>query len=1003
MPDGSNIELIADAFIAAGLDDKQLEAGLADDMVEATETISTPFDEARAEVAAARRGAVTPFDRLAVASFFGAPPRGSMYHTKRAESARQRAQSVLPEEHLTKAQQALEGKVVRSGEYADSADHNVMTLAYSYLYADLEMPVLDGGGFFNDGSPCGHVNAPKKPRGARWQGRGTTDHDQLTEYWRGEGEYPPDPKGAVYPVAGPHLPRNICFIVPKGFMVVDLDGARGDAEFKRLIEENGELPQTWTSISGSGGRHYVFRTNKDIRNTASAMADKIDIRGVGGQIVVEPSLHKSGGFYRWADGLAPWECEVANAPEWLENLAYEATKSRKKVSKTKKGGRGQKPKGQAGLGFEAYMDSIGDHDGGVGFHAPIYSAACSWFSVNGSDADASDLFDILQQRILDAVCDDNRNVDRYATDEYLEERIEDARAFIEEAEAEEKADIPGVADEFEPITDWLPKGYKVRGETIYLKGEENDTPLCQLFNVIGRNANEDASSGAGVIINFTNRNGEDITMTLDRREIMKEGGGEILDTLADADMLIYVRDRKGKGHLLDLFHRVSPKRLITTIKRPGWVRDRSGAINGFLCPTGEFIPVGDASQRLLHANATVKDTQPLGTLGGWQEAASAAPENFYWATGVASGFAGPVMGLLGLRPCGLFITGDSSMGKTSASHYAISAWTSPLPKQGNFFTLNSTPNAVEDLAVYGSETVVGLDELGAMQRPGDLAAMLFGLESGVSKSRKRGYGPEDLEFAPFVILTYERGLREFITAAGGTYNNGLSVRFPTVNASEGKKVSREVFDKVEGVHKHFGHAGPAFVRWLISEGYAANPVPLKERHSKLVQMIVGKNAGQQITRAARVFALVALSGELAKEAGLIDFDVLPHVKEAFKTFRATDEARAFTGGGGAVDEFRSFLASQMGVGIVPVEDATAERNRTVIGWQSSTHYILNWEALADPRKYGMSCTRTELVKALKEIGAVETQGKNNYWTKLPDEIGLGKLNNIRVLREKLEI
>lgn len=970
---------------------------------DAEERHSTPFDEARAEVAAERGEVTTPFDRLPVSSFFGAPPRGSMYHTKRAETARQRAQSILPEEHLTKATSALEGKAVRSGKFADSADHNVMTLAYAYWYASLGMPVLDGGGFFNDGSPCGHADAPKSPRGAGWQDRGTTFHDQLTAYWCGEGEYPPDKKGVANPVAGPHLPRNICFIVPKGFMVVDLDGARGDAEFKRLIEENGELPQTWTSISGSGGRHYVFRTNKDIRNTASAMADKIDIRGVGGQIVVEPSLHKSGGFYRWADDLAPWECEVADAPEWLENLAYEATKSRKKVSKTKKGGRGQKPKGQAGLGFEAYLDSIGDHDGGVGFNAPIYSAACSWFSVNGSDADSSELFDILQERVLAAVCHDSRVEDRYGTDEYLEERIEDARAFIEEAEAEEKAEIPEVADEFEPITDWLPKGYNVRGETIYLKGEENDTPLCQLFNVIGRNANEDAASGAGVIINFTNRNGEDITMTLDRREIMKEGGGEILDALADADMLIYLRDRKGKGHLLDLFHSVSPQRLITTIKRPGWVRDRSGEIDGFLCPTGEFISVGDASQRLLHANATVKDTRPLGTLEGWQEAASAAPANFYWATGVASGFAGPVMGLLGMRPCGLFLTGASSMGKTTASYYAVSAWTSPLPKQGTFFSMNTTANAVEDLAVMGSETVVGLDELGAMQRPGDLAAMMFGLESGVSKSRKRGYGPEDVEFAPFTILTYERGLREFITAAGATYNDGLSVRFPTINVSDGNTVSSEVVAKVESCHKHFGHAGPAFIHWLISEGYVANPAPLKERHNKLVQMIVGKNAGQQITRAARVFALVALSGELAKEAGLIDFDALPHVKEAFKTFRATDEARAFTGGGGAVDEFRSFLASQMGVGIVPVEDATAERNRTVIGWQSRTHYILNWEALADPRKLGMSCTRTELVKALKEIDAVEVQGKNSYWPKLPDEIGLGKLNNLRVLREKLEI
>lgn len=154
--------------------------------------------------------------------------------------------------------------------------------------------------------------------------------------------------------------------------------------------------------------------------------------------------------------------------------------------------------------------------------------------------------------------------------------------FEELTPAEEAEEHPKIADEFEPIAGWLPKGYAVRGQTIYLKGDEQDTPLCQLFNVVGRASNEAGDGGAGRIIQFRNGNGIDVEMTIDRKDIMKDGGGEIIDKLADAEMDIDVRDKKGKGQLLDLLHRITPQRRIATVRRPGWTRNRSGEITGFL-------------------------------------------------------------------------------------------------------------------------------------------------------------------------------------------------------------------------------------------------------------------------------------------------------------------------------------------------------------------------------------------------------------------------------------
>ena len=85
-----------------------------------------------------------------------------------------------------------------------------------------------------------------------------------------------------------------------GIFVVDVDPRHeGDKSFKKLIDELGEFPSTMVAQTGGGGRHYVFRIPEDleIKNSAGVIAPGIDIRGLGGLIVVEPSV--SQGAYKW--------------------------------------------------------------------------------------------------------------------------------------------------------------------------------------------------------------------------------------------------------------------------------------------------------------------------------------------------------------------------------------------------------------------------------------------------------------------------------------------------------------------------------------------------------------------------------------------------------------------------------------------------------------------------------------------------------------------------------
>ncbi len=82
-----------------------------------------------------------------------------------------------------------------------------------------------------------------------------------------------------------------------GIWVLDIDGEEG---MQNLLATGLELPKTLVSRTGGGGWHYIYRLPEGgIKNSASKIAKKVDVRGEGGFIVAPPSKHISGGSYEW--------------------------------------------------------------------------------------------------------------------------------------------------------------------------------------------------------------------------------------------------------------------------------------------------------------------------------------------------------------------------------------------------------------------------------------------------------------------------------------------------------------------------------------------------------------------------------------------------------------------------------------------------------------------------------------------------------------------------------
>ena len=124
----------------------------------------------------------------------------------------------------------------------------------------------------------------------------TVDETQLCEWWTSEEN------------------ANVALSCSaSGVVAIDVDPRHGgEATMARLFEELGGLPETVESATGGpdGGRHLIFRAPQG--PLVGGLGPGVDVKHEG-YILVEPSVHPSGGVYRWI--RSPLEVEPAELPD----------------------------------------------------------------------------------------------------------------------------------------------------------------------------------------------------------------------------------------------------------------------------------------------------------------------------------------------------------------------------------------------------------------------------------------------------------------------------------------------------------------------------------------------------------------------------------------------------------------------------------------------------------------------------------------------------------------
>ena len=169
-------------------------------------------------------------------------------------------------------------------------------------YAAAGWAVLPVAGRREGGCGCRHrdcENPAKHPLTRHGVHDATADPVLIREWWR----------------RSPSANVGIAMGAASGLVVVDVDLPRGGRESLRVLQQSGrQLPPTLTVRTGGGGLHlfYLPPRGRRVPNAVARLlgVDQplpgIDLRGDGGYVVAPPSVHASGGRYRWRGGrLAP--------------------------------------------------------------------------------------------------------------------------------------------------------------------------------------------------------------------------------------------------------------------------------------------------------------------------------------------------------------------------------------------------------------------------------------------------------------------------------------------------------------------------------------------------------------------------------------------------------------------------------------------------------------------------------------------------------------------------
>jgi uncharacterized protein (DUF927 family) len=405
--------------------------------------------------------------------------------------------------------------------------------------------------------------------------------------------------------------------------------------------------------------------------------------------------------------------------------------------------------------------------------------------------------------------------------------------------------------------------------------------VCAPFDCLaeGRDAE---GTGWSLLLRWSDRDGRE-HQWLAPRSMMVGEGAELRGRLASEGLAISPHPA-ARAALLDFLARQHPEARVRTTPRTGW---HEGADGGavFVLPNGVVgnLPAGE--RVMLDAADVASPYRSRGTLEEWRQAIAAkALGNRLLVLSISLAFAPSLLTLLDVPGGGVHLVGQAQRGKSTALRCAASVWGAPDGAQPFVRTWRATANGLEGLAAQSNDGLLCLDEIGEAE-PREVGPCAYLLGNGSAKARagRDGRARPAASWRLLFLSTGEKALATIMAEARAHAAAGQEIRLVDISADAGHGMG--LFQQLHssanpgtfaesltsGAHAQHGTAGPAFLEWLVPK-VARNPAWPREALAHRINDFFGAflpaGADGQVRSVCRRFAVIAIGGELATEAGI---------------------------------------------------------------------------------------------------------------------------------------
>ena len=335
----------------------------------------------------------------------------------------------------------------------------------------------------------------------------------------------------------------------------------------------------------------------------------------------------------------------------------------------------------------------------------------------------------------------------------------------------------------------------------------------------------------------------------------------------------------------------------------GTVRQRAMAATttGWHCNNRVFVlpdsVVGEADMPVHYQSesAALDVYAKKGSMAEWQRlVAEPAAGNPILITAICAALAAPLQALLQRSGAGIHLVGDSSTGKTTALRLAASVFGS----EDYVRTWRATANGLEGVAAALNDGLLVLDEISEAE-PRDVGAIIYSIGNGTGKSRatRQGTARRIQRWRCVLLSSGERTLEATLAEINRKPKSGQQVRLLNIPVQGKHGCFDELHGAVDGrafsdalrsaALQHCGHAGREFIQCLADMQQAT----ISDCFSEYLKMDCFSADDALAGRAASVFAMLAMAGELGIAHGVLPWEPQAAEQAAAECYRRWQQQR----------------------------------------------------------------------------------------------------------------